>query len=147
MAQATTQDFLEVNEIKNGVLVLKNRAIRGVLMVSSQNFALKAADEQEAIIFQFQNFLNSLDFPIQILIQSRRLNITGYIDYLKSLEETQQNSLLKQQTTDYRTFVEQLIQGGSIMSKMFFVTVPFTWIETISPETKKKGLFNRKRSA
>jgi hypothetical protein len=141
MAQATTQDFLEVDKIKSGVLILKNRAVRGVLMVSSQNFALKAADEQEAIIFQFQNFLNSLDFPIQILIQSRRLNITGYIDYLKSLEENQQNALLKRQTADYRAFVEQLIQGGSIMSKVFFVTVPFTWIETVATESTKKSLF------
>ena len=147
MAEATTQDFLEVEEIKSGVLVLKNRAIRGVLMVSSQNFALKSNEEQEAIIFQFQNFLNSLDFPIQILVQSRRLNITGYIDYLKSLEETQQNTLLKKQTADYRSFVEQLIQGGSIMAKTFFVTVPFTWIETVAAENTKKSLFSKPKLA
>tara|TARA_Y100000310_G_C20328817_1_gene644262 strand:- start:25 stop:672 length:648 start_codon:yes stop_codon:yes gene_type:complete len=139
MAEATTQDFLEIEEIRSGVLVLKNRAIRGVLMVSSQNFALKSADEQEAIIFQFQNFLNSLDFSLQILIQSRRLNITGYLDYLKSLSQNQENELLKKQTIDYRMFVEQLIQGGSIMSKTFYVVVPFTLMETVNTDKKSRN--------
>ena len=141
MALATTQDFLEIEEIRNGVLVLKNRAIRGVLMVSSQNFALKSADEQEAISYQFQNFLNSLDFSLQILVQSRRLNITGYIDYLKTLSQNQENELLKKQTIDYRMFVEQLIQGGSIMSKTFYVVVPFTLMETVNTEKKKTNPF------
>lgn len=131
MAQGSTQQFLEVDEIREGMLVLKNRHLRGVLMVSSQNFALKSADEQQAIVFQFQSFLNSLDFSLQVVIQSRRLNITGYLDALKDLEANQQNELLKQQTADYRQFVEQLISGGSIMAKNFFVVVPFSLGEVI----------------
>ncbi|MBI1984704.1 MAG: hypothetical protein HYS60_01165 [Candidatus Wildermuthbacteria bacterium] len=127
---SSTQDFLEVEEIKEGVLVLKDNTVRGVLLASSQNFALKSDDEQQAIIYQFQNFLNSLDFPTQIVIQSRRLNITGYIESLKTLEQQQQNKLLKIQTADYRQFVEQLIKGGSIMAKNFFVAVPFSRLET-----------------
>ncbi|MBI4127573.1 MAG: hypothetical protein HY459_00730, partial [Parcubacteria group bacterium] len=117
MKDSSTQQFLEFEEIKEGILVLKGRQVRGVLMVSSQNFALKSEEEQQAIIFQFQSFLNSLDFPLQISIQSRRLNITGYLDYLKELEANQQNELLKKQTEDYRLFVERLITGGSIMAK------------------------------
>ena len=120
------------------MLVMKDRAMRGVMMVSSQNFALKSDDEQQAIIFQFQNFLNSLDFPIQITIQSRRLNITGYLENLKKLEETQQNELLKKQTTDYRQFVEQLISGGSIMAKNFFVVVPFTLSESVPMQGQQR---------
>ncbi|MBI4138156.1 MAG: hypothetical protein HY482_00995 [Candidatus Wildermuthbacteria bacterium] len=137
MPQGSTQNFLEVEEIREGILVLKTRQVRGVLMVSSQNFALKSAEEQEAIIFQFQNFLNSLDFSLQISIQSRRLNITGYIDYLKNLEQDQPNELLKNQTADYRTFVEQLISGGSIMAKNFFVVVPFSPLEVVGGYQKQ----------
>jgi hypothetical protein len=131
MAESSTQQFLEIEEIKEGVLVLRGRQVRGVLMVSSQNFALKSEEEQQAIIFQFQSFLNSLDFPLQISIQSRRLNITGYLDFLKELETNQQNELLKKQTEDYRLFVERLIMGGSIMAKNFFVTVPFSFFEVV----------------
>jgi len=145
MPNASTQNFLEVAEIREGVLILKTGHIRSVLMVSSANFALKSTEEQEAIVFQFQNFLNSLDFPLQIVVQSRRLNITGYIDSLKNLETNQQNQLLKEQTADYRAFVEQLIKGGSIMAKNFFVVVPFSLAEVVGgiqkdlQQTKKTG--------
>lgn len=132
MATSPTQEFLEVHEIKEGALILKDKSIRGVLLASSQNFALKSEEEQDATIYQFQSFLNSLDFPVQIVVQSRRLNITGYIEQLKLLEQQQQRELLKQQTADYRQFIEQLIQGGSIMAKHFFVVVPFSRLETRS---------------
>ena len=131
MTESSTQQFLEFEEIKEGVLILKGRQVRGVLMVSSQNFALKSDEEQQAIIFQFQEFLNSLDFPLQISIQSRRLNITGYLDFLKELGANQQNELLKKQTEDYRLFIEQLITGGSIMAKNFFVAIPFSFFEVV----------------
>lgn len=98
-------------------------------MVSSQNFALKSDEEQQATIYQFQSFLNSLDFPIQIVVQSRVLNITGYLDKLKELENTQENELLKIQTAEYQKFISQLITGNSIMAKNFFVVVPFTLVE------------------
>ena len=143
MLNASTQNFLEIAEIREGVLVLKTGHIRSVLMVSSANFALKSQEEQEAIVFQFQNFLNSLDFPLQIVVQSRRLNITGYIDSLKALEANQQNQLLKEQTADYRGFVEQLIKGGSIMAKNFFVVVPFSLAEVVG-EVQKDTQQNKK---
>lgn len=140
MKESSTQQFLEFEEIKEGVLILKGRQVRGVLMVSSQNFALKSDEEQQAIISQFQDFLNSLDFSLQISIQSRRLNITGYLDFLKELETNQQNELLKRQTEDYRLFVERLITGGSIMAKNFFVVVPFSFFEVVDGgKTKLTG--------
>jgi len=132
----SAQDFLEVETIREGILVLKNRSIRGVMLVSAQNFALKSEEEQDATIFQFQNFLNSLDFSLQILIQSRRLNITGYLDYLKTLHENQQNDLMRSLTKDYQQFVGQLIQGSSIMAKNFFVVVPFSLLETVPMEQR-----------
>ena len=128
---SSTQDFLDFEEIREGTIVLKNRAIRGVLLVSSTNFALKSEEEQDATIYQFQSFLNSLDFSLQVVIQSRRLNITGYLDRLRGLEEEQTNELLRQQTGAYRKFVESLIAGGSILAKNFFVVVPFTLLEAL----------------
>ena len=143
MKEASTQQFLEIEEVREGTLLLKDRDIRGVLMVSSQNFALKSGEEQEATISQFQNFLNSLDFSLQIIIQSRRLNITGYLDYLKNLEAEQGVELIKKQTASYREFVEQLIsgpegKGGSIMAKNFFAVVPFSLLEAVAEPGKSR---------
>lgn len=124
--QSTTQSFLEFKEIKQGVIILRNNALRGLLMVSSINFDLKSEEEQNSIVFQFQSFLNSLDFSCQIIAQSRRLNITGYFDKLKELEQKQQNDLLKVQIQEYRKFIEGMVGKGIIMTKQFFVVVPYT---------------------
>jgi len=106
-------------------------------MVSSLNFALKSAEEQNAILYQFQNFLNSLDFSCQIFVQSRRLNITGYLEKLSEIEKKEKNELLKIQIIDYRKFIEQITKGGSIMQKTFYVVVPFSTMKTLI--TTKKG--------
>ena len=126
MAGLPTQQFLQFSEIRNGTIVLKNRTFRSVLMVSSLNFALKSEEEQTAIIYQFQSFLNSLDFSCQIIIQSRRTNITGYFDKLRELEKEQKNELLKIQTTEYRKFIESLVEEETIMRKIFFVVIPYS---------------------
>lgn len=109
-------------------------------MVSSINFDLKSEDEQNAVIYQFQGFLNSLDFSCQICVQSRRLNITGYFERLKELEKQQKNELLKTQTAEYRKFVQNLVEEGTIMTKQFFVVVPYTLGEVEA----KKSLFGFK---
>ena len=129
MAKTPTQKFLEIDQIRERIILLKNRALRGVLMVSSLNFALKSDEEQTAIIHQFQSFLTSLDFSCQIIVRSRKLNITGYLDKLKELEKVQENELLKIQTTEYRKFIETLISEEAIMTKNFFVVIPFTLVE------------------
>ena len=137
MAKPSTQQFLEIDQIREGVIVLKDKTLRGVMMVSSLNFALKSDDEQTAIIYQFQNFLNSLDFSCQIVVQSRRLNITGYLDKLAKLERKQKNELLKVQTKEYRSFIKSIISGGTIMSKTFYVIVPFFLTEIKEKNTGK----------
>ncbi|MDO8486581.1 MAG: hypothetical protein Q7S77_02715 [Candidatus Staskawiczbacteria bacterium] len=131
MANSATQEFLEIKDIKEGVLVLKNNAIRGILMVSSINFALKSDEEQSAIIYAFQSFLNSLDFSCQIVIQSRNINITPYLDGLKDLEEKQTSELLRQQTSSYREFIKNLVKGDMIMTKNFYVVVPYSLMEIL----------------
>ena len=143
--KVTTQEFLPFQEIKGGVIVLKNKALRGILMVSSLNFALKSNDEQEAIIFQFQNFINSLDFSTQISVQSRRVNLTGYLEKVKTLEENQTNELLRIQTADYRRFVAKIIDRGTIMSKRFLVIIPYTLIEVEGSSSFKRLLTPKKQ--
>lgn len=146
---ATAQEFLQIEQVRDGTIILKNKALRGILMVSSLNFALKSDDEQKAILYQFQNFLNSLDFSCQILIQSRRLNITGYIEKLKELEKTQEIELMQVQTVDYRKFIEGLVSQGVIMTKKFFIIIPFTiWDITdsgVSTGFSLKEFFKKKR--
>ena len=139
MAKSSTQDFLQIEQIREGTIILKNKLLRGILMVSSLNFALKSDDEQSAIVYQFQNFLNSLDFSCQILVQSRKINITGYIDKLKKLEKEQTDELLQIQTSGYREFIESLVKAGTIMNKNFFIIVPFSLSET--KQNEKKGIF------
>ncbi|MBU0476593.1 hypothetical protein KKB68_01100 [Patescibacteria group bacterium] len=138
MSKTSTQDFLEIEQIREGVVVLKSKALRGVLMVSSLNFALKSEDEQNATIYQFQNFLNSLDFFCQIVVQSRKLNITGYLEKIKELEGKQKNDLLKIQTAGYHDFIKELVGTGVIMTKTFFVIVPFTLLEAKEDSSKRK---------
>lgn len=140
MPKLSTQDFLEFSQIKDGVIILKNKGLRVILMVSSLNFALKSNDEQNAIIYQFQNFLNSLDFSCQILVQSRRLNIIGYLDKLKEIENKEKNELLKIQIAEYQNFIKKILTGGSVMQKSFYVVVPFSIMETKGGPFKKRGI-------
>ncbi|MCK4781858.1 hypothetical protein KAS79_02975 [Candidatus Parcubacteria bacterium] len=142
--KSSTQEFLEIDQIREGVIVLKNRSLRGALMVSSLNFALKSEEEQNAIIYQFQNFLNSLDFSCQIIIQSRKLNITGYLDKLKDLEKKQENELLKTQTGEYREFIKGLVKEEAIMTKNFYVVIPFSLFETETVSATKSLLKKQK---
>lgn len=121
-----TQQFLEFDEIKEGVVILKNRTLRGLLMISSINFALKSGEEQRSIIHQFQSFLNTLDFPLETVIQSRKLNISSYLEKLNTLRANEENQLLKVQIREYGNFIRKIISGGSVMSKNFYVVVPFS---------------------
>jgi hypothetical protein len=121
----STQDFLQIQDIKEGVLVLKSGDLRGVLMVSSINFALMSDQDQSVIIYAFQSFLNSLDFFCQIIVQSRKINITAYLDSLKNLEQNQSNELLRLQTASYVQFIKDLVKGDSVMTKNFYVVVPY----------------------
>src|SRR3990172_6510131 len=134
---SATQAFLSVAEIREDVIILKNGSIRGVLAVSAINYDLKSSEEQEAIILQYQNFLNSLDFPIQILINSRKLNLTHYMEMLEKKEREQQNELLRLQISEYKNFIGQLVIVSNIMDKSFYVVVPFFPIENT-----KKGFFS-----
>lgn len=123
-AQAS-QDFLPIKEIKSGVVSLKDGGLRGVLMASSINFALKNVDEQAAIIMQFQSLLNALDFSVEVYIQSRHLDIRPYVSLLEEARERQVSSILQLQTKEYMQFIEQFTSTVNVMTKNFFVVVPY----------------------
>jgi type IV secretory pathway VirB4 component len=119
------QEYLHIAEIKDSTVVLKDGSLRAVMAVSSINFDLKSTEEQEAIIFAFQRFLNSIDFPVQIVISSRKYDISGYLKMLEKKSYTEKNSLLKNQIIDYTEFVEGLVDEAGVTSKYFYITVPF----------------------
>ncbi len=122
----SSQDFVPIKEIRDNVLILKDGSYRMLLMTSTFNFALKSSDEQTAIILQYQNFLNSLDFSIQIFIQSRSLNIEPYLETLRQREKEQTNELLKIQMREYIDFVKEFVATTSIVNKSFYIVVPYS---------------------
>ncbi len=128
-----TQDFVPIKDIKNGVIVLNNGNLRMMLMTSSLNFGLKSTDEQAAILLQFQNVLNSLEFPIQISIQSKRLDIKPYLKLLEEREKAQLIDAMKIQVHEYIGFIKEFTDRTNIMSKNFFIIIPF------SPRSESSG--------
>ncbi len=122
---SSTQTFLRIAEIRDDTLVLKNGGIRTVLKVSSINFNLKSEDEQNAIIYSYQGFLNTLDFPIQIVVKSKKLDIDEYLDNLRKMGENQKNQLLQRQTFEYVEYISKLVEYADIMEKEFYVVVPY----------------------
>lgn len=120
-----SQEFVPVKEVRDGVVILNNGGLRGVLMASSLNFALKGEDEQNAFIMQFQNFFNSLDFSVQIYIQSRELDIRPYIGTLEEAYKTTLDDLMRIQIREYIEFIKSFVEGADIMTKHFFVVVPY----------------------
>jgi len=137
-AMPTAQKNTAIAEIKHDTVVVKDGTLRAVLMVSSINFALKNDDEQQAIVSNYVSFLNSIDHPLQIIIQSRQLNIKPYLERLLEKEKEQPNELLRMQIADYRSFVAELVSLGKIMSKHFFVVVPYDPLTN-----KKRGFWSR----
>lgn len=123
--EQASQEVVPIEEIRDGVVILKDGSLRAVLMASSLNFALKSSDEQDAIISQYQNFLNSLEFSIEFSIQSRKLNIEPYLDTLRERRKAETNELLRIQIAEYITFVKDFVESGNIVSKSFYIVVPF----------------------
>lgn len=120
-----TQEFVPIKEVRDGLVILKDGSLRALLMASSINLALKSNDEQQAIIGQFQNFLNSLEFQVQFSIQSRELDIRPYIALLEDRYVKELDDLMKIQIREYIAFIKDFTERANIMSKNFFIVVPF----------------------
>lgn len=139
---ASTQRFLKIAEIRDDLVVLKNGGIRAILRTSSINFNLKSEEEQNAIIIGYQSFLNSLEFPLQILIRSKKLDVDNYIEKIKKIGEKQKNPLLQTQTTEYAEYIQKLVEYADIMEKDFFVIVPYDPPRTIGVNFLQRFLQN-----
>jgi type IV secretory pathway VirB4 component len=122
----STQQFVPVSEVRDGVVVLKDGGLRAILLASSLNFALKSEDEQTAFIVQFQNFLNSLDFSCQIFVQSRMLDIRPYVATLEAAYKDQLDDLMRIQIREYIEFIKSFTEAANIMTKNFFIVVPYS---------------------
>lgn len=123
--EASTQAYLPISEIKEGVVVMKDKSLRAVVIVSSLNFALKSEEEKNAIVSSYQNFLNSLNFPVQILATSRKIDLSNYLSIVEAAAQKQENPLIKLQTEEYHNFLKELLEHSNIMEKRFFVIIPY----------------------
>lgn len=137
-AGSSTQDFLMISEIREDVIVTPDGGLRAVIAVSSTNFLLKSPDEQNAILARYQDFLNTLGFPVQILMQSRKLDVHGYLEKMRVRALQHTNELLRVQTEEYIEYISKLLEYGNIMNKTFFVVVPFN-----SQTASKQGFFDK----
>ncbi len=125
VSSKATQEFVPIREVRDGIVMLKDNTMRGIILASSLNFSLKSDEERKAITLQFQDFLNSLDFSVQISIESRRLDIRPYIALLEDRYKEQVNDLMKIQTREYIDFIRKFTETTNIMTKSFFVIVPY----------------------
>ena len=139
-----TQEFTPIKEVRDGIIALKNGELRAIVLANSVNLSLKSDDEQRATILQFQNFLNTLDFSVQISVQSRRLDIRPYLLLLENRIKVQNEPLLKLQTREYIEFIRNFTESVSIMTKSFFLVVPYTHTTLQSDSGIFQKLFGRK---
>jgi len=139
-----TQEFVPIKEVRDGIVVLKDGGLRAIVLANSINLSLKSDDEQRATILQFQNFLNTLDFSVQISVQSRKLDIRPYLLLLENRMKVQSEPLLKLQTKEYIEFIRSFTETVSIMTKNFFVVVPYTHVSLGPKSGMFTNLFSRK---
>lgn len=144
-----TQQFIEIEEVKQDTIIMRNGGLRKILLVSGLNFDLKSEEEKEMIIYSFQSFLNSLNFPVQIFIHSRRINIEEYLSKLAVRQQEESMELLKNIIGEYQEFIRSFVGQNAIMEKTFFVVVPYNIIEV--PKAGKNlvrnilGVFGKKK--
>jgi hypothetical protein len=141
-----TQEFVPIKEVRDGIVVLKDGSLKAIILANSINLSLKSEDEQKATIYQFQSFLNTLDFPIQIVIQSKRLDIRPYLLLLENRMKAQTEPLLKIQTKEYMEFIRNFTETTNIMTKNFFIVVPYSAKSIGGEEDIVSRIFSKKRT-
>ena len=134
---SSTQRYLPFSSIKENIIIMKDWSARMVVKCSTINFLLKNTDEQDAIIISFQRFLNSLDFPIQVLVRSKKLDIESYLSNLNEKAIKQTNQLLQNQTYEYIEYLRKLIEVAQIMKKEFYIIIPFDneWDKSVKDDS------------
>jgi hypothetical protein len=141
--KSSIQEIIEIDRVEGSTIFIKDGGLRKVLLTSGINFDLKSEEEKELLVFNYQEFLNSLNFPVQEIIHSRKINIGRYLKLLKSYHDKEESSLLKKIIKDYYEFIDNYISKNPIMTKTFFIVVPYQpGINTkkiINLFTRKKG--------
>lgn len=140
-------DLFPIKEIKNNIIFLNDGGLRKILLVSGVNFELKSEQDQNVLIYTFQDFLNSLKYPLQIIIHSRKLNIASYLENIRAVENMEKNKLLQNIMKDYGNFVGDFVKNNPIMEKTFFVVVPYDSFSLSSAKASLKTLFGKKITA
>jgi len=136
------QDLVEIKDIRDGTVILKNGGLRQIVMVGGINFSLKSEEEQNIITQGYQEFLNSVSFPLQIIVHSRKVNIERYVNRLDELRAKEPSALLQDQISEYQEFVRGFIKDNAIMAKTFLVVVPFTPISLPSVASSSSSLID-----
>lgn len=144
---ANSQDLVEISDIRDGIVLLRSGGICQLVMVGGTNFALKSEDEQNVIVRAYQNFLNALDYQVQIVIHSRKINIEHYLSLLEKRRSDEPSGLLRNQMTEYQEFIRGFVSQFAIMRKMFIVVVPFypTTLPSASGIASSLPFFGRKK--
>ena len=144
--RATTQEFLEIEDIVDDIVILSSGNAALIIETSAVNFGLLSEEEQDALIYAYASFLNSLSFPLQIVILSKRMDISSYIEYLVSEEGKSPSAVMKDRIRNYREFILSTIKENKVLEKKFYLVVPFSVLEmgikdnTKSLTRKKKKL-------
>ncbi|MCX6757483.1 MAG: hypothetical protein NTZ44_01195 [Candidatus Nomurabacteria bacterium] len=141
LSAKATQEFVPIKEVRDGIVVMKDGQLRAIVLANSTNLSLKSEEEQKATIMQFQSFLNTIDFPIQIVVQSRRLDIRPYLLLLENRMKAQTEPLLKIQTKEYMQFIRNFTETTNIMTKNFFIIVPYSVEKMVT--SSSGGIFSR----
>ncbi|MFA5442041.1 MAG: hypothetical protein WC288_01885 [Candidatus Paceibacterota bacterium] len=121
----SSQSLISIKSVRKGVIILKNGSLRSILNVSGINIALKSNEEQESIIVSWRNLLNYLDFPLEVVVHSRRVNIENYLNFIQEKINNESNELLKMQGDDYYAFIKGLVSENNIMKKKFYLVIPY----------------------
>jgi type IV secretory pathway VirB4 component len=132
--EPSTTELIQIQDLRDGVIILKDGSLRAVVKVTAINFELRSTDEQQGILQQFSSFLNSIDFPIQMIVHSRRYDITEYLASVQTASEALTNDLLKVQATEYIRFIAELADLANIMAKNFYISLPLTVV--VASESK-----------
>lgn len=138
--KSTTQKFIEIEEVKDDILLLKDFSASIVVEVGAVNFWLLSQEEQASIIYSYASLLNSLSFPIQILILSKRMDISSYLEYLDGKIKTQPADLIKNRLLSYKEFVKNIVKKNSVLEKRFFFSLPFSPLELGVSGVNAKGM-------
>src|SRR3990167_5554206 len=138
--KASTQSFVEIEDIKDDIIVLRDSFAATVLEVGAVNFWLLSQEEQNSMIVAYGNLLNSLSFPVQILILSKKMDISLYLDYLANKVSQQQENIIKKRLMSYQEFVKNIVKKTSVLEKRFFFVIPFSPLELGVPAVNAKNL-------